>query len=274
MIMNSLKITKTLVILLLSAVVVTGCGRSMVKYDVRVPKTTSTAPDRAGNPPFYDVNGDRYFVNTDNNGYRERGVASWYGKKFHGRSTSNGEKYDMYAMTAAHKTLRLPTYAKVTNLRNNKSVVVRVNDRGPFAKNRLIDLSYAAAQELDMVDAGTTLVEVETLTSIDDPQQIGQTTDPSPIIEANASAVAPNANNLEATLFVQVGAYAKVDNAERFRQQLLTKGIDDVSIQTQSGQLPVLHRVQVGPINNVADYDVVIDSLNRVGVTEHFLVHE
>ena len=113
-----------------------------------------------GNPPFYDVLGHRYFVLATADGYSERGVASWYGPTFHGGSTSSGEPYDMYGMTAAHKTLPLPTYARVTNLRNGKSIVVRINDRGPFVANRLIDLSYTAAAKLDMLREGTTLVEV------------------------------------------------------------------------------------------------------------------
>ena len=113
-----------------------------------------------GNPPFYDVLGKRYFVLATADGYSERGVASWYGPTFHGGSTSIGEPYDMYAMTAAHKTLPLPAYARVTNLRNGKSVVVRINDRGPFVANRIIDLSYTAAAKLDMLREGTTLVEV------------------------------------------------------------------------------------------------------------------
>jgi rare lipoprotein A len=123
------------------------------------------APSARGNPESYVVLGKRYFVLPTNQGYVERGIASWYGTKFHGRSTSNGERYDMYAMTAAHKTLRLPAYARVTNLRNGKQVVVRVNDRGPFHDNRVIDLSYAAAQKLEMAGEGTALVEIEVVGS-------------------------------------------------------------------------------------------------------------
>ena len=113
-----------------------------------------------GNGPEYEVLGKRYTVMPSSVGYQERGVASWYGKKFHGNLTSNREVYDMYEMTAAHKTLPLPTYVHVRNLRNDKSIVVRVNDRGPFVHNRIIDLSYAAALKLDMVQDGTSLVEV------------------------------------------------------------------------------------------------------------------
>ncbi len=115
---------------------------------------------RYGNGPTYEVFNKRYMVIDSSAGYQERGVASWYGKKFHGNLTSSREVYDMYEMTAAHKTLPLPTYVHVRNLRNNKSIVVRVNDRGPFVSNRIIDLSYAAALKLDMIRDGTSLVEV------------------------------------------------------------------------------------------------------------------
>jgi len=118
---------------------------------------------RNGNPPFYDVMGKRYFVLSSSVGYVERGVASWYGPGFHKVRTSTGEPYDMYAMTAAHKTLPLPAYVRVTNLQNGRSIVVRVNDRGPFVGNRIIDLSYTAASKLDMLRNGTAMVEVRTL---------------------------------------------------------------------------------------------------------------
>jgi rare lipoprotein A len=117
-----------------------------------------------GNPPFYVVAGHRYAVLPSASGYVERGVASWYGTEFHGLRTSTGEPYDMFAMTAAHKTLPLPCYARVTNLSNGRSVVVRINDRGPFVANRIIDLSYSAATRLDMIRNGTAFVQVEVLT--------------------------------------------------------------------------------------------------------------
>jgi len=118
---------------------------------------------RSGNPPFYDVFGKRYYVLSSGVGYVERGVASWYGPGFHKVRTSTGESYDMYAMTAAHKTLPLPAYVRVTNLQNGRSIVVRVNDRGPFVGNRIIDLSYTAASKLDMLRNGTAMVEVRSL---------------------------------------------------------------------------------------------------------------
>jgi rare lipoprotein A len=122
---------------------------------------------RYGNPPFYDVFGKRYYVLSSSAAYVERGVASWYGPGFHKERTSTGESYDMYAMTAAHKTLPLPAYVRVTNLLNGRSVVVRVNDRGPFVGNRIIDLSYTAATRLDMLRNGTAMVEVRAI----DPSQ-------------------------------------------------------------------------------------------------------
>ena len=116
-----------------------------------------------GNPPFYDVNGQRFTVLASADNYVERGVASWYGPDFHGHNTSSGERYDMYGMTAAHKTLPIPCYARITNLSNGRSVVVRINDRGPFVGNRIVDLSYSAATRLDIVRTGTAFVELRTL---------------------------------------------------------------------------------------------------------------
>lgn len=116
-----------------------------------------------GNPKSYVVFGKRYYTKADSKGHLERGLASWYGKKFHGRKTSNGERYNMYAMTAAHKTLPLPTYVRVTNLTNGRSTVVRVNDRGPFHGNRIIDLSYSAARKLGIAAKGVEMVEIRAI---------------------------------------------------------------------------------------------------------------
>src|SRR3954467_9410348 len=161
-----------------------------------IPKTEPRSAK--GNPPFYTVLGKRYFVLETAEGYLERGVASWYGPGFHASSTSNGERYDMYAMTAAHKTLPLPAYAQVTNLRNGRSVVVRVNDRGPFKEGRIIDLSYTAASRLDMVRDGTAFVEVRAITPGAEP------------------GPAPKSSEL----YVQAGAFTSEANANRLRDQL------------------------------------------------------
>ncbi len=118
---------------------------------------------RSGNPETYVIDGTTYRVMDTSAGYREEGIASWYGGYFHGRTTSSGDVYDMYLMTAAHKSLPLPTYVRVTNLANARSVVLRVNDRGPFVEDRIIDLSFAAATKLGMADIGTARVEVVAL---------------------------------------------------------------------------------------------------------------
>jgi rare lipoprotein A len=133
-----------------------------------IPDAVPRAEPRSahGNPPFYDVLGQRYYVLATADGYLERGVASWYGPTFHGGNTSSGEPYDMYGMTAAHKTLPLPCYARITNLRNGRSVVVRINDRGPFVKGRVLDLSYGAARALHLIGAGVGPVEFEVLPGI------------------------------------------------------------------------------------------------------------
>ena len=154
---------------------------------------------RYGNGPFYEVLGHRYEVLSTGVGYRERGVASWYGQKFHGKPTSSREPYDMYAMTAAHKTLPLPSYVRVTNLRNDKSIIVRVNDRGPFVDNRIIDLSYAARGSLDIIRDGTGMVEI-TAISYDELE----TDEPA---RAAASGEPGRDAATRCQLYVQVGAF-------------------------------------------------------------------
>jgi rare lipoprotein A len=209
---------------------------------------------RKGNPPFYEVFGKRYFVLPDAKGYAERGVASWYGPGFHAASTANGERYDMYAMTAAHKTLPLPTYVLVTNLRNGRSVTLRVNDRGPFKDTRIIDLSYTAAMKLDMIRDGTAFVEVRALTP-------GQT----PIVPT------PNAGQ---ALFVQAGAFSDEANASRLVAQLRTKGIGNAFVRQDLVNGQPMFRVRVGPIPNVNDFDRALARLKSLGFTDARLASE
>ena len=201
-----------------------------------------------GNPPFYQVFGKRYFVLPDATGYAERGVASWYGPGFHAAATANGERYDMYAMTAAHKTLPLPTYVLVTNLRNGRHITVRVNDRGPFKDTRIIDLSYTAAMKLDMVRDGTAFVEVRALTPGQAP------TMPPP-------GAAPS-------LFVQAGAFNAEANASRLVAQLRAQGIGNAFVrQDQVGGQP-LFRVRVGPIPDVGEFDKALARLKSLGFAD------
>jgi len=146
----------------------TGCASRGELDDEAIARIPDAVPRfeplaRLGNPDSYVVFGRRYYIKKSARGYVERGLASWYGQPFHGRQTSSGETYDMYAMSAAHKTLPLPTYVRVTNLENGRSVVVRINDRGPFQDDRVIDLSYTAAVKLGMKNQGTARVEVRAI---------------------------------------------------------------------------------------------------------------
>ena len=203
-----------------------------------------------GNPPFYDVLGRRYFVLAAADGYLERGVASWYGPTFHGGNTSSGELYDMYGMSAAHKTLPLPTYARVTNLRNGRSVVVRINDRGPFVANRLIDLSYTAATRLDMIREGTTLVEVRALT-------------PGAPDELTRSAQSP-----PPSLYVQAGAYADAHNAQHQLERLHAAGLASAFIVSPLEGKSRLYRVRLGPVGSVAEFDQLTARLAALGIRD------
>jgi rare lipoprotein A len=232
-----------------------------------VPRPES--PSRYGNGPVYEVLGQRYTVLPSSNGYHERGVASWYGQKFHGRLTSNRETYDMYAMTAAHKTLPLPTYARVRNLRNNKSVIVRVNDRGPFVHNRIIDLSYAAALKLDMIGDGTSLVEVTALTAAEPAGDVATRQMTAASDRPDSVAVSSPARS-----FVQVGAFGNRENADRRRTLLQANGIDGVLVHADTSVTPTLYRVRIGPIVEVVQYDGIVAALETLGITDPYLVPE
>jgi rare lipoprotein A len=244
--------------------VLSGCGSSSWKggSQKKVVATTEELPrSKSGNPPFYEVYGVRYTTMNSSIGYKERGVASWYGKKFHGRSTSSGERYDMYAMTAAHKSLPLPTIARVTNLSNGKSVIVRVNDRGPFVKNRLIDMSYAAAIELDMTGAGTALVEVVALTKA------------SKATSSTETAVMA-ANDPNSHMYLQVGAFGEPDNAHNLVDRLNNNGINKVAVHKSVNEYPTLYRVRIGPFNNVSEYDRIVRQVEALQISESRLVIE
>jgi rare lipoprotein A len=213
---------------------------------------------RRGNPVSYEVFGTRYHLLATAEGYKERGVASWYGPTFHTRPTSSGEPYDMYAMTAAHKTLPIPAYARVTNLSNGRNVVVRINDRGPFVANRIIDLSYTAAHKLDMWRAGTAFVEVEVITP-------GTTAD----IVRDIAPARPTTLSGPA-LYLQVGAFGVAENAIKLAERLRTAGISPVSVDVPTGS-PPLHRVRIGPIENVTAYDAMAERVSQLGLTSHLV---
>lgn len=243
-----------------------------------------------GNPPFYDVLGKRYHVLGSSEGYRARGIASWYGRDFHGLSTSSGEIYDMNAMTAAHTTLPLPTWVEVTNLDNGKRIVVKVNDRGPFVANRLIDLSYAAARELDMIRSGTAHVEVRAL-----PGEPGRgrtasappATAPPPsastassggvvsaggLVAAAPAASAASRASAQASMYVQVGAFAERTNAEALVARLRAAGFGNAGVSTSAETGRTLHRVRVGPVASSSEFDTVRTQLARAGFGDSRLV--
>ena len=219
--------------------------RTIVAADVRdaVPR-----PDpilSAGNASPYTVNGVTYHVLDDHSSYKVQGIASWYGTKFNGHATSNGEVYDLYQASAAHKTLPIPCYARVTNLDNGKSIVVRVNDRGPFHSDRLIDLSYGAAVKLGYMKSGTARVEVEVL---------------------NIAGVDDRRGTVSGDYrFLQLGAYSSEDKARGLQAKLAELLAPPVFIsEVQSGE-NLLYRVRVGPITGQGELQNVQQQLRTAG---------
>jgi len=236
-----------------------------------VPDATPRAEPRSahGNPPFYEVAGRRYQVLASAEGHVERGVASWYGPDFHGHNTSSGEPYDMYAMTAAHKTLPLPCYARITNLSNGRSIVVRINDRGPFVANRIVDLSYSAALKLDVVRTGTALVELRTVGPADGLATAATASASPPSTPTGGSspheATPPPAVTSTPMLYIQVGAYGDAGNAQRVLGRLKDAGIATAFALAGSGRGQHLTRVRVGPIGSVEQFDATAAQLASLG---------
>jgi rare lipoprotein A len=249
---------------------------------------------RFGNPPFYDVFGKRYYVLSSSVGYWERGVASWYGPGFHKVRTSTGEPYDMYGMTAAHKTLPLPAYVRVTNLQNGRSIVVRVNDRGPFVGNRIIDLSYTAAAKLDMLRNGTALVEVRAIdpstplpvitasagtpaSVASPPATTAASTAPAAVALAavapttTAPTITPPAAAGSSTLFIQAGAFSDAANAQRLVEKLRGGSYGKVFVRDDQIAGRRMYRVRIGPVPDVAEFDRVVAALERAGINDAHL---
>ncbi|WP_372523738.1 septal ring lytic transglycosylase RlpA family protein [Sulfuricaulis sp.] len=260
--------------------------------EARPPADVANVPDAVpkveprsatGNNP-YTVYGTTYSPLADTSGYRERGIASWYGKKFHNKRTSSGEPYDMYTMTAAHKTLPLPSYARVRNLQNGRSVVVRINDRGPFLHNRLIDLSYAAAARLGILGTGTGTVEVEAVSPEEPETQVAQVkTYPLQVIapaEAAEELPASPATAANPKLYLQVGAFTQWDNAVALRDRLEREALRPISIlpsQAAKGNGPDdtrVYRVRVGPLINVEEGDRLTQRAAQLGIPDARIVVE
>lgn len=201
------------------------------------------------NPESYEVFGKTYYVLKTSKGYKKRGIASWYGTKFHGQMTSTGEPYDMFAMTAASKVLPIPTYVRVKNLENGREVIVKVNDRGPFHHERIIDLSYTAAAKLGVLGKGTAPVEVVALT----PYQ--------------------SIDNVDKDHFyVQAGAFSNLANAKKLTEQIEPLTTSPVLIKSISEMNDALYRVQIGPFNNLTERNAFLVTLADAGIQQAMTV--
>ncbi|MBB3169275.1 septal ring lytic transglycosylase RlpA family protein [Simiduia aestuariiviva] len=239
----------------------------------------------AGNKSPYTVLGQTYTLLPEDAPYVEEGMASWYGNKFHGHQTSNGEIYNMYGMTAAHKTLRIPSYVKVTNLDNQRSVIVRVNDRGPFHGDRIIDLSYAAARKLDYAERGTARVRVEAI----DPIAWANARDGSTEVMAQAATVPPKLDGqtlehkaplpknvegyeLPANTFLQAGAFSSKDSANSLRDQL--GGLTHYPVFVAQASKNSLFRVRIGPITDNQDLMRIRELVFRKGGVRPHVVYQ
>ena len=235
----------------------------------RVPDHLAALPDAVpADEPFhrfanrpYTVFGQTYVPVVNKEPRKERGLASWYGRKFHGQRTASGEVYDMFAMTAAHKTMPIPSYARVTNVRNGKSVVVRINDRGPFHGGRIIDLSYAAAARIDIVNAGSGVVEVERVLP-GDPGSAPERTAflAEAIVPPMAAVETPVVTQETAGLWLQLGAFSSAEGAESFRERVARQipwFLEPLQVAARDG----LHRVRAGPYRNRDEATAIAEKL-------------
>jgi len=214
---------------------------------------------RYGNLPRYRVNGVTYHVRSTSHNYQERGIASWYGTKFDAHTTSSGEIYNMLGMTAAHKTLPLPTYARVTNLHNHKSVVVKINDRGPFAPGRIIDLSYAAAKKLGMTGYGTAFVEVRAIDPSKKPEPLHLT----PVFTAR--------RDLPEKIFVRVGTFQNRQFAERLKKRIIHL-VESPVLITRPPRGKIFYRVEIGPLLSPVAVSRIRQRLKTAGIDQGSII--
>ena len=239
-------------IYLLLIIFLASCGG----HTTRVIDTPETRELEGWQKP-YEVDGRRYQPLRDHHGFQQRGVASWYGRKFHGRKTSNGEVYDMYGKSAAHKTLPMGVYVKVTHLGNNRHIIVRINDRGPFVAGRIIDLSYGAAKQLGIVDSGTAQVQIQALGY--------RQTD-----QGRVTFRAPG-NYDYGSFAVQIGAFSTSENAYRLAAEMRSRyGKAVVSIAAVSGQQ--IYRVRVGDFNSLERAEKAVHDFVSGGFTGSYVV--
>lgn len=235
--------------------------------ETKIPNATPKAEPLAkfGNMSAYNVFGKRYYTMKSSKNYEEVGIASWYGTQFHAHRTSSGEPYNMLAMTAAHKTLPLPTYVEVTNLRNHRKIIVKVNDRGPFESNRLIDLSYVAAKKLGMLGKGTAYVKVKSI----DPTEHSNTV----FIAKNIRTIKTNyqlpikhrkQQNVQ-LVYLQVGAFRSKSHAEQLKSKLSSLLDTTVKI-SHSSDKGKLYRVKIGPFKDITTVNKMSHRLKVLGI--------
>ncbi len=244
-----------------------GIGFFLVVFALSCAKTPYT-PSRPGPPGSelrsqkpYQINGSWYYPLPTAQGYVEEGLASWYGADFHGKPTSCGEPYDMYAMTAAHKTLPLGTYVKVTNMENRRSVILRINDRGPFVSGRIIDLSCKGAQELGSYQKGLAKVRVEAVQAASE-EHIGQDT---------YWRVQPVPSFRYGQFTIQIGAFREQSNAYRLKEKM-SKGFQWSQVGQMLEKGDPLYRVHVGMYEDLVLAKKDLDYLRSHGFADAFVV--
>ncbi|TLY47765.1 MAG: septal ring lytic transglycosylase RlpA family protein [Gammaproteobacteria bacterium] len=227
----------------------------------RIPNAVPKAEplSKRGNPKSYVVFGRRYYVMKSARGYHDRGIASWYGMKFHDFKTSNGETYNVTAMTAAHKTLPLPTYLQVTNLRNGKKIIVKVNDRGPFVKNRLIDLSYAAAKKLNMTGTGTAPVSIVAIT-------------PNIRLASNKTSIhrkSYEGYHKKPVPYIQLGLFKQRTSAQKLALMVKQWTRSPVNVKTMSIHKRNYYQVVIGPLPNNKSSQQLTHKLKLAGLSHY-----
>ncbi len=267
--MNILFSKATLSIVIFLSIVLffaVGCSRRKIVVEhVKQKKPSITSEKKSSSPgkaklgkPYY-INGIMYYPKSQPENYTQKGLASWYGKDFHGKKTANGEIYNMYAMTAAHKTLPLQTWVKVHNLRNNKEIVVRINDRGPFVRRRIIDLSYTGAKKIGIVEKGTAPVIITVLGKLKNPK-------------AKKREYVP-VNWQDGNFSVQVGAFQVKSNANQYKQEL-SASYDNVHIVTHQDHRGTFYRVRIGKYSKLIQASLLEKQLSVDGLKTLFLVAE
>jgi len=247
------------------------------RYEVRT---------QAGNKNPYTVLGQTYYLIDDERAYKQRGKASWYGYKFNGERTSNGELYDMFSMTGAHKTLPIPSYVRVTNLANRKSVIVRINDRGPFHEDRIIDLSYAAAQRLGITQVGTGDVEVEVVVPEDDPRpplrprqkevaasKAVAAKESTGIVSKEEAGISGADAKIPEGTYLQIAAFGVEKSAKQLAVSVSGKVSFPVVISTVKAPQK-LYRVRLGPFKDSQSLQNARDQLQKINITEAHVVYQ